>query len=151
MVSFPLLPNRFKVLGWLFTAVFLPLLIFWLAAPEAAELSWLTYGSLTKIAEEGSLIFNLKYNNFTDEVIFSGLLLGLSLLAFSRRAIEDEGTLHLRLEAMLWSVWVNSILSLIFVLMTYSALFLYALMINLFSVLFFFIFRFEYTIWKAGR
>ncbi len=46
-------------------------------------------------------------DNFTNELISIGLLVGLFLVAFSKEKIEDEYIFQLRLNALLWSVYIT--------------------------------------------
>jgi hypothetical protein len=148
----PLLPNKYKTIGWIMCLIFFPLICVWFYDSSILEFSFLTFRTADgNVFNDGNFIFDLKYNNFSDEIIFSGLLLGLFLTSFARRKEEDEWTLHLRLEAILWSVLLNSVFVFITIWFVYSSAFLYALMINLFSLLLIFLFRFEFLIWKDRR
>jgi hypothetical protein len=132
--------------------IFFPLTCLWFWDANLLEFSFLTFRTADgSIFNDGNFIFDLKYNNFSDEIIFSGFLAGLFLISFARRKEEDEWTLRLRLEAILWSVLLNSLFVFLTVWFVYSSAFLYALTINLFSVLLIFIFRFEFLIWKDSK
>jgi hypothetical protein len=149
MLSLPLLPNYFKIVGWIILIPFLGLGLLQMASPDWFEFDWLTYQSSgNSILDNGEWLFTLEYNNFTDELLGLGLLAGLVLTAFAKTRTEDERTTYLRLAAMLWSVIINTILVTLSMIFIYSGLFLTVMMVNLFSILLLFILRFEYLLWK---
>jgi hypothetical protein len=152
MKTLPLLPNRYKAMGWVLLIPFFGLGVLKLIFPDQMEWSFMTYrqGDYT-FFDSGDWLFSLKYNNFTDEFISLGLLLGLSLVAFARTRTEDEWTTHLRLEAMLWSVLLNTVFVALTIIFIYSSLYLTVMMINLFSILMIFIVRFEYLLWRERQ
>jgi len=91
MKTLPLLPNRYKAIDWVLLIPFFGLGVLKLIFPDQMEWSFMTYrqGDYT-FFDSGDWLFSLKYNNFTDEFISLGLLLGLSLVAFARTRTEDE-------------------------------------------------------------
>ncbi|WP_448518163.1 hypothetical protein [Rhodoflexus sp.] len=152
MKTLPLLPNRYKIIGWVLLIPFFVLAVLKLIFPDEMQWDFMTYRQGDNIFfDSGNWLFDLRYNNFTDELISLGLLLGLSLVAFARTRTEDEWTTHLRLEAMLWSVLLNTIFVALTIIFVYSSSFLTVMMINLFSILMIFIVRFEYLLWKERR
>ncbi|MCU0451168.1 MAG: hypothetical protein MUC97_15235 [Bernardetiaceae bacterium] len=152
MKHLPLLPNRFKIVGWVLLLPFTVLGLLRLIDYEKIELSWLEFSrNGATFLEGGGWLFNLRYNNFTDELVSLGLLLGLSLVAFARTRTEDEWTVHLRLSAWLWSIIANTVLVALAIALIYNEQFVTAMTVNLFSVLFFFIIRFEYLLWRDRR
>lgn len=50
-------------------------------------------------------LFGLHRHNFTDEVGSLLLIAGLLMIAFSREKEEDERTVKLRLESLLWAAF----------------------------------------------
>lgn len=152
MRTLPLLPNRYKIAGWILLVPFFVLAVLKLIFPDEMEWDFMTYQQGdAAFFDTGNWLFDLQYNNFTDEFISLGLLLGLSLVAFARTRTEDEWTTHLRLEAMLWSVILNTLFVALTVIFIYSSPFLTVMMINLFSILMIFIVRFEYLLWKERQ
>jgi hypothetical protein len=152
MKPLPLLPNRFKIVGWVLLLPFTVLGLMRLINYEKIELSWLEYSrDGADFLNGGDWLFNLRYNNFTDELISLGLLLGLALVAFARTRTEDEWTIHLRLSAWLWSIIANTMVVTLSITLIYNGMFLTVMAVNLFSVLFLFIVRFEYLLWRERR
>jgi hypothetical protein len=155
MKLLPLLPNRFKIAGWFLLVPFFGLSLMWLFYSKnfVDKLGWLEYSveGSTYFIDGGNWLFGLRYNHFADEIIGLGLLLGLSLVAFAKTRIEDEWTTHLRLKAILWSIIINTLFTAASIIFIYNELFLNIMMVNLFSVLFLFIIRFEYLLWLERR
>ena len=154
MESKLLLPHRFSRIGW-FLAV--PCLIWgigYLVAQDIFELNALllefnTGDNVNSLGE--NFFFNLKSNNFTDELIAIGLMTGLMLIAFSKEKIEDEWLAKLRLDALLWGVFINALLLFLAFIVLYNTGFWIFMNINLFTPLIIFIIRFNYLKWKENR
>jgi len=111
--------------------------------------SFLDYALKTtqKISFDNSLLFNIQYNNFTDEIGSILLIIGLLLIAFSKEKDEDERISQLRLESLLWATLVNSILIVLSIIFFYSGLFLQIMAYNVCSTLILFIIKFNLTIY----
>ncbi len=70
--------------------------------------------------------------------------MGLLLIAFSREKIEDERTGRLRLEALQWSVYINYLILVVAIIVTYDGVFFSMMIYNMFTVLLVFIGRFRW-------
>ena len=75
------------------------------------------------------------------------MLVGLSLVAFSKEKDEDERISKLRLESLLWAVFVNTIFIIFSVVFFYSTLFLSIMTYNICTTLILFIIRFNLLIY----
>jgi hypothetical protein len=147
-----LCPHPYKKVGWALLIPFFILGIFYTMTGQEYELDFLTYSQgKTSIFEEDSFLFNLSYNNFTNEIIGVGLLIGLILTAFSKEEIEDERIKHLRLESLLWAVYCNSFLILVAIICIYGGLFMTVMTYAMFTPLLFFITRFNWLLWRERR
>ena len=147
-----LFPHRYKMIGWVLLIPFFVLGVIYTFFGLAYQLDWLTYckdGNIT--FEDGDFLFSLSCENFTNEVLGIGLLLGLILTAFAKEKIEDERVRHLRLESLLWAVYCNSFLILLAIIFVYGGLFLTVMTYGMFSSLLFFIFRFNWLLWQERR
>ncbi len=150
-----LFPSRFKKIGWLLLIPFTLLGIMKLFYSDSFEFDFLDYDSGNPVKgffnKGGDTLFNLSSNNFTDEIISIGLILGLIFTAFSKEKIEDEWTAKLRLDSLMWGVYVNTILLLLSVVFLYGELFWQVMILNLFTTLIFFIIRFNFILWKENN
>lgn len=154
MESKLLLPHRFSRIGWFLTVPFLIWGIGYLVVQNVFELDafFLTFNAKDNtVLPDGNFFFNLKSNNFTDELIALGLMTGLILIAFSKEKIEDEWVAKLRLDALLWGVFINALLLFLAFIVLYNDGFWYFMNINLFTPLLIFIIRFNYLKWKENR
>lgn len=149
-----LFPNRFKKIGWFLFFPFFILGFIQLFYGHTLEFDFLMYesGKNSDILEQGGqTLFTLDRNNFSDEIISIGLILGLILTAFSKEKIEDEWTSKLRLDSLLWGVYVNTVLLLLAIIFIYGELFWQVMILNLFTTLIIFIIRFNFILWKENK
>ena len=105
-----LLPNRLKSVGWIIAIPAFVLMI--LNLQFGFTFPFLDYAvkGLKNISFDNGFLFNIQYNNFTDEVGGVLLIIGLLLITFSKEKDEDEMISKLRLESLLWAVFINSVL-----------------------------------------
>lgn len=154
MESKLLLSHRFNRIGWFLAIPFLIWGIGYLVAQNIFEFDVFSFSfnADNKLGlSDGNFFFNLQGNNFTDELIAVGLMTGLMLIAFSKEKIEDEWVAKLRLDALLWGVFINALLLFIAFIVLYNDGFWYFMNINLFTPLLIFIIRFNYLKWKENR
>ncbi|MBN8789291.1 MAG: hypothetical protein J0I84_19590 [Terrimonas sp.] len=142
-----LLPNKFKFWGWLIALPALALMI--LNVHFDFTFPFLGYAKkgLSYISFDNGFLFNIQYNNFTDEVGSVLLLVGLLMIAFSKEKDEDERISKLRLESLLWAVFVNTIFIIVSVTFFYSTLFLSIMAYNICTTLILFIIRFNLVLY----
>jgi len=147
-----LLPNRYKLIGWMITIPSFLLMLAVLHGDFAFQ--FLTYSSdaddLHRLFFSGTL-FSLHSNNFTDEIGGILLIVGLLFTAFSKEKDEDERIAALRLESLLWAVLINSILLILAMIFLYNGLFLHAMAYNICTTLILFIIRFNLKLYSEKR
>ena len=147
-----LFPHPYKRIGVALLVPFFILGTLYILSGQEYSLDFLTFckeGNL--IFESGDFLFSLTCQDFTNEVLGIGTLVGLILTAFSKERIEDERIKHLRLEALLWAVFCNSFLILLAIIFLYGGLFLSAMTYAMFTPLLFFILRFNWLLWQEKR
>ena len=133
-----LLPNRAKIWGWIIAIPSFILMMLYLQFDFT--FSFLDYAqkNVKKISFDNGLLFNIQFNNFTDEVGSILLIIGLLLIAFSKEKDEDERISQLRLESLLWATLLNSALIILSIIFFYNELFLKVMAYNVCSTLIFF-------------
>lgn len=138
-----LLPHRYKMIGWIIVVPAFVLMIFNLNYGFTFNFLDFEAKNVHNISFDNGFLFNIQFNNFTDEL--GGLLLitGLLILAFSRERFEDERISRLRLESLLWAVFLNSLLIMISIIFFYNELFLKVMAYNICTPLILFIARFN--------
>lgn len=149
MKKLPLIPTKYKPLGWIILIPSLILGIFLIVTD--LESSWLT---LPVFAIIGSgILTETKYFSIieTDVILtITGVLIivGGLLVAFSREKFEDEFISNMRLSSFQWAVFVNYAIMLLCFLFIYGPTFFTVMTFNMFTVLLLFIIRFNYLLFK---
>ena len=147
-----LLPQKLFKLGWI---LFIPSLI---AAtvypgfdngPEFLEIKVFSVLNVDSIfsTEDGHII----KNNIFDEILGVLLVIGLFLIAFSRKKYEDEMIYNLRMESLIWALYWNFgflVLAMIFI---YDVYFFSFMLANMYLILVLFIIRFHFKLWKFNK
>ena len=87
-------------------------------------------------------------NNILNEILGVLIIISLLLVAFSKEKSEDEFITKIRLESLVWAVYVNYIILLIAFIFIFDLSFLWVMIFNMFTILLFFIIRFNWQISK---
>lgn len=95
--------------------------------------------------------FTITENNVIDELIGLLLILGAIFIALSKEKREDEFISKVRLDSLVWAVYVNYVILILSILFTYGIVFLWTLAINMFTILLFFIIRFNWVKYKSRK
>lgn len=135
-----LIPNKYKVFGWIIFLAFILLHIFTnIIYPEIGE-------KLPLSMENSSRSFFDASSNMT--LAGAGILLGLIMICFTREKNEDEYISYLRLRS--WQVSVLISYSILFIanLFIYGSWFLSFMIYNLLTVLLVFIITFNLSLYK---
>ncbi|MFT4753499.1 MAG: glucose-6-phosphate-specific signal transduction histidine kinase [Salibacteraceae bacterium] len=129
-----LFPSSFKIMGWVFLIPSIVVGIIVLINPdfEWAALNW-SVPWLTK-----------KQDNFTNELMMLLVLMSAIIVAFSKTKEEDEYVQKIRLESLVWSIYLNYAVLFIGIIGFYDFNFFHVLIFNMYTPLFLFIGRFHY-------
>jgi hypothetical protein len=73
------------------------------------------------------------------------------MIAFSKEKVEDERINTLRLESLLWAVYINTILLILAIIFLYGEAFLQVMTYNICTPLILFIARFNSVMFKDKR
>lgn len=145
-----LLPNRFKLVGWI------------LLVPSAILGFLLMLSDLESRLKINSKVFAL-YNDeimgserhtgiistdITNTLVGVCFILGAMMVGFSKEKNEDEYVANLRLSSLMWAVWVNYVLLLLSFIFIYGMAFFNVMIYNMFTVLIIFIGRFNIILLK---
>jgi hypothetical protein len=147
-----LFPNKYKKIGWL---IFIPTAIIGLITLILEyEPDFLDFKVPAIFIDE---IFGNKYligmveNNILNEVLGVLVIISSLLVAFSKEKSEDEYISKIRLESLVWAVYVNYGILLISFIFIFDLSFLWVMIFNIFTVLLFFIIRFNWQISKLKK
>jgi len=149
-----LFPNRFKRIGWiiLIPSTILGILFLYFDYYELKFLDlkvFAIYSSGDFFG--GSTIMGFVKNNFTDEILGILFLIGAMFVGFSKEKQEDEFIVKTRLESLVWATYINYAILLFCFLFFYGTSFLNVMILNMFSILIFFIIRFHYILYKTNK
>ncbi len=145
-----LFPHSLKKIGW---ALFIPGLllgILFLSIQEAPEFLKIRVFAVAGQAIYGkNAWFSLVENNVLDEITGLLLIIGALLIAFSKEKTEDEFIARIRLESLVWATYVNYAILVLSILFVYDMSFFWVLVFNMFTILIFFLVRFNWCLYKS--
>ena len=98
---------------------------------------------------ESSNYFSITENNIFNEIIAILIILGALFIAFSKEKQEDEFIAKIRLESLVWATYINYAVLIIALFFIYDLAFLWVFTFNMFTILFFFIIRFNWVLFKS--
>ncbi|MEJ5993960.1 hypothetical protein WG904_05945 [Pedobacter sp. Du54] len=136
-----LLPNKYKVLGW----------IIFLIAAGLHLLITIFDISFPKV--EFQLIKGYDWADASglDEILFSFVLIGLLLISFAKEKNEDEYISFLRLKSWQWAVLISYGILFFANWLIYGTMYLAFMVYNMFTVLLVFIIKFNYSLYMLKR
>ncbi len=140
-----LFPHKYRKLGWIILIPSFILGIFYLTNNNSSGSPDL------KITPLYNTFNDLMKNDFFDEIIGVLLIISLLFVAFSKEKNEDEFISKIRLESLVWATYFNYFILLLAIIFVYDFPFLYVIIINMFTILIFFIIRFNWKIWKFKK
>lgn len=145
-----LFPNRFKKIGWfLFVPGVILGLLFLIFEPDIDFLNIKVLSIAEKSIFSDAKYFSISENNVLDEIASILLIVGAIFIAFSKEKIEDEFIAKIRLESLVWATYINYAILLIAIIFIYDLTFLWVLVFNMFTLLFFFLIRFNWALYKS--
>ena len=148
-----LFPSKFKRIGW-FTLI--PSAIIGLSTLiYEYEPSFLDFNVPAIFVDElfsvNKKTFRMVTNNILNEILGVLIIISTFLVAFSKEKSEDEYISKIRFESLAWAVYFNYAILILTVLFIYDFAFLWVMVFNMFTVLLFFIVRFNWQISKLKK
>lgn len=147
-----LFPNKYKKIGWL---ILIPSTIIGLITLILDyEPNFLDFNVPAIFIDEffGEKQFlGIVNNNILNEIFGVLIIISSLLVAFSKEKSEDEYISKIRLESLVWAVYVNYGILLFSFLVMFDLTFLWVMIFNMFTVLIFFIIRFNWQISKIKK
>jgi len=148
-----LFPNKYKKIGWF---IFIPTLILGLYTvitdfePEFLDVD--VFAVLIEgIIQDDNRLFGFVNNNILNEILGVLMILSSLLVAFSREVDEDEYISKIRLESLVWATYLNYGVLLFAFWFVYDLTFLWVMIFNMFTILLFFIIRFNWQVIKFRK
>jgi hypothetical protein len=138
------LPAKYHLIGWVILVIFIPFGI------ASMFNEWQIDFLQIQVREESSF-FKPKYENFTNEILGIGVLIGLLMICLARLKEEDEFTRLLRLRSWQRGMTFNTILIILSFLFLYQDDFFLAAMFHLFTPLILVYMTFRFSILSLNR
>ena len=147
-----LFPNKYKKVGWL---ILVPSAIIGLITLILEfEPSYLDFNVPAIFVDNlfgDNHFIGIVENNVLNEILSVLVILSSLLVAFSKEKLEDEYISKIRLESLVWAVYLNYAILLISFLFIFDLSFLWVMIFNMFTILLFFIIRFNWQISKLKK
>jgi len=145
-----LFSNQFKKIGWF---LFIPGLIlgvlYLIYKSDGSFLNIKVFAIVADGMFNECNLFSVFENNILDEIASILLVIGSIFIAFSKEKTEDEFISKIRLESLVWATYINYMILIFAIIFVYDMSFLWALVFNMFTLLFFFLVRFNWTLFKS--
>jgi hypothetical protein len=90
-------------------------------------------------------------DSFAYEALTIFTIVGAIFIGFSKLKVEDEYTIKIRYESLVWATYFNYGLILLFTIFIYGISYLNVLTYNMFTFLIFFILRFHFRLYQLKR
>jgi len=142
-----LFPYTYKRIGLVFL---IPLMIAgWLVINFDVEPEFLNFKVPAIFVDEifgEKFMFGFTENNILNEIIGIALIICLLMVSFSKEKQEDELIEKIRLDSLVWATYANYTVLLFSILFVYGISFLWVMICNMFTILLFFIIRFNWQV-----
>jgi len=135
-----LIPNHFKIIGWIIFIAF-------------GILGWKSDGwnlspIFTTIVEDHGWHVEVKILN---TISLIGAILGLMLICFSREKQEDEYISLIRLKSWQWAILISYSVLIVACGVIYGISFLEVMLCNMFTIPLVFIIKFQYSLYRLRK
>jgi len=148
-----LFPKKYKKIGWF---IFIPTLILGLYTvitefePEFLDVN--VFAILIEgVFQDDNRLYGFVNNNILNEILGVLMIFSSILVAFSREVDEDEYISKIRLESLVWATYLNYGVLLIAFLFVFDLTFFWVMIFNMFTILLFFIIRFNWQVIKFRK
>ena len=142
-----LFPHKWRKFGWI---VFIPSVVFGLITViteyEPGFLDMRVPGIFIDEILGKSRVIGFTTNNILNELLGAMVIISGLLVAFSKEKNEDELISKIRLESLVWATYVNYGILLLSIIFVYGLSFFWVMVFNMFTILLFFIIRFNWQI-----
>ncbi len=145
-----LFSNRYKKVGWLlFIPGFILGLVFLICQSEISLFNFKVFSIEEQAIFSDTNFFSILENNILNELSSILIISGALLIAFSKEKSEDEFISKIRLESLLWATYINYAILLLAIIFVFDTTFLWVLVLNMFTLLIFFLIRFKWALKKS--
>ena len=148
-----LLPNKYKLFGWILFIMGLIGGIYLVGTDYESDVLNLKVFALYydgTFFTENSGFFKIIENSIVDELVSIAIIIGGLVVGFTREKVEDEFIYKLRKDSLVWAIIANYIILLLTIIFVYNFTFFDVLVFNMFTPLLFFIIRFNFLKLKSN-
>jgi hypothetical protein len=150
-----LLPNRYKKFGWFLlvpaSVLGFIVLFFDFEFKFLDHKVFAIYAEGYKLFGDSPGFFRFVDDNLTNEIVGIVFLVGAIFTSFSKEKQEDEFITTTRMESLLWATYVNYAVMIFCIIFFFNLIFLYVLILNMFTTLIFFIIRFNFILYRSKK
>ncbi|WP_400080687.1 hypothetical protein [Winogradskyella sp. R77965] len=143
-----LLPNKYKIPGWLLLISGIIGGMFLIASDFESDILQVKvlalYDDNSFLSNQNGQFFKIIENSILDEIIALFIIIGGLLVSFSREKVEDEFIYKLRKDSFVWAMIFNYLILMLAIVFVYNLSFFNVLVYNMFTPLLFFIARFNF-------
>lgn len=115
------------------------------------QLNVKTFAFISNQAFENPIYFKWFEDDIFPELIGIILILSGLIFAFSKEKTEDEMISKIRTESLVWATYINYAVLLFCIVFMYGFSFFNVMIYNMFTLLFFFIIRFHWMLYKNNQ
>jgi hypothetical protein len=143
-----LFPNRFKALsGWIFYLSLITGSYLWFT-DQFDELLVVPVLDLFSTGDFLGPEGFWTHNGILDELLTLIIIVSGIIHSFSREKTEDELISKLRLDSLIWSLYINYAIMILATLLIFGLAYFHVLVFNLFTIILFFNLRLRYSLHK---
>ena len=144
---------KYRIIGWF---VFIPatilglirLILEWEPAFLDVNVFGIFIDEIVVFGNNNKKLAGLTENNIFNEILGILIILSGLLVAFSRERDEDELITKIRLESLVWATYWNYGILIVAFIFLYDLTFFWAMVFNMFTILYLFIIRFTLAVRK---
>ena len=145
-----LFPHSYRRIGWWMITISVLLGVIELIK-SGDLLPGKAFAILSSNPFETSSFATIVNTDWTIQIFVIFFSLGLLFIGFSRESVEDEYVAKIRFQALVWSLFVNTILVIITTLFVYGLAYIYVMYFYAFSLLLLFVCRYIYKIYQFNN
>jgi len=148
-----LLPNKYKLIGWILLIIGLIGGIYLIGTDyesDALNVKVFAIYNDDTFFSNNSGFFKIIENSIVDELVSIAIIIGGLVVGFTKEKVEDEFIYKLRKDSLVWAIIANYIILLLAIIFVYSFTFFDVLVFNMFTPLLFFIIRFNFLKLKSN-
>ena len=146
MVTKYFLGARWKILGWIMFLTGFIVGLFYMITDYSMDFKEFKLFAIigSDSVFSGREFFKWVENDPLDELLSLLVIIGGLIIAFSKEKVEDEFINKLRMDSLLWAILCNYAVLILAIIFVFDMAFLDVLVINMFTTIVFYVFRFHF-------